>query len=919
MLDTAINIAIELLSYNEKASFTKKEIESVVEEVLGMGRFQAANLDKKEFIRHLEAKVNIKIDDFLILEDESIKKPWIHQINADNWKFWNSYKRYLSSKQKLSKKIILKLDKLTDSILDNTFNPEKKIVANKKGLVVGQVQSGKTANYIGLICKAADAGYGLIIVLAGIHDNLRTQTQLRIDQGFLGYDTQTVRKLNRIGDKIGVGEYRDHPNALSVTSSHSDGDFTSIPHGFNFHHHYPIVAVVKKNTHVLARLHSWLKGFAGINKGERTISSKSLLLIDDEADNASINISKDSDRAAINGHINNIINVFDKSAYVGYTATPFANVFIPLDDYDLFPKDFIINLPTPSNYIGASKIFGIRSDSNEADDVEPYPFICKITDYTNFVPDKHKKDGVLPKEVPDSLKIAVKCFIINCAIRRLRGQETEHNSMLIHVSRFQRWQDKITALVDEVVTNYRIAIEDGDESILKEFQKVYEHDIAYYKSYTTIYGKLKTSSLAEIEPSLQCHDFREIQLQLYDAVKKIDVKAIHGGSKEVLDYFDHPDGLSVIAIGGNKLSRGLTLEGLSVSYFLRASKMYDTLMQMGRWFGYRKGYSDLCRLFTSSEITEWFTLITNASEELREEFNYMTKVAGTTPSEYNLKVRSHPGILQISAANKLKSAIDIAVSWDGRLVESYIFHKDYLIKKQNYEGLTFLIKNLGEYVRNKGNFVWYNIPFEKIESFLSTYKLPEQMISGKIEYLIEYVNKRISKGELKTWRVALMSSNSPQGNYDFECYTENIRVNSYLRNRDESNSDNNIYYLVRSRLISPRHELVDIPEKYGEALKRTSELNKISKKGSLNPSYPSGNVVRNEFRKPDEPLILLYLLSPSGAISTDEPLNDNLPFVGYAISFPGNKNKTTVVYKGNRDLFLRNFQTDDEDELEYED
>ena len=182
------------------------------------------------------------------------------------------------------------------------------------------------------------------------------------------------------------------------------------------------------------------------------------------------------------------------------------------------------------------------------------------------------------------------------------------------------------------------------------------------------------------------------------------VREINGGSADALNYFDHKDGLSVIAVGGDKFSRGLTLEGLSVSYYLRASRMYDTLMQMGRWFGYRPGYVDLCRLFISRELNEWFCHITLASEQLRNEFDYMADVAGSTPDQYALRVRTHPGVLQISASNKIRRAVEVRVSWSGRLVESYELSLRRDIIQSNFEAASSLITSMGNPGENSGRY-----------------------------------------------------------------------------------------------------------------------------------------------------------------------------------------------------------------------
>ncbi len=466
-------------------------------------------------------------------------------------------------------------------------------------MVVGQVQSGKTANYTGLICKAADAGFRMIIVLAGIHKNLRSQTQLRLDEGFLGFDTQHQRAFQQNNLWIGVGEPKSnrHLIAHSLTSSLDNGDFNAGAAnslGLNFNTNEPILAVVKKNAHVLNRLEQWLSAQTTETiYGRRIIRNKPLLIIDDEADNASINTRRDElNPTRINGQIRNLLRLFQKSAYIGYTATPFANIFIPLNDDNLFPRNFITNIPAPSNYIGPDKIFGFEPLEDDEEPLDTLPIVTRIDDYQLFVPDRHKRDDQLPTSVPESLKTAIKCFIITCAIRRARGQTSEHNSMLIHVSRFQIWQARIKELVENVFNFYRMGIEQNNSGVIYELRQTFEEDTDGYRSYTTTTQQILNSELSEIDPGIKVHSWNEILSFLHPAATKIQVKEIHGGARDVLDYQAYDKkyakegeeaGLSVITIGGNKLSRGLTLEGLSVSFYLRASRMYDTLMQMGRW------------------------------------------------------------------------------------------------------------------------------------------------------------------------------------------------------------------------------------------------------------------------------------------------------------------------------------------------
>ena len=632
--DKAINICQAIIGF--KLGVSDDEINQAISDVTSIPMY--AGLDKTELKKSLLAIYNVKVDTYQILEGRDARIPWLKEFKAERqseWLFWTRYKRYLAEQKHFAPEVISQLDDLTDRILDKLFNPQRDdVIINKKGLVVGQVQSGKTANYTGLICKAADAGFNLIIILAGIHNNLRSQTQTRIDEGFLGFDTQNTRAydMNRT-IRIGVGLIPGFDNAIanSYTTSTERGDFTkqaANTAGFNFNNPQPIILVIKKNVSVLKRLYSWLKS----QSTHDIIANKSLLLIDDEADNASINTSRDGDDpTAINKNICKIIKLFNRSAYVGYTATPFANIFIPLDKDDLFPKDFIINLPAPDNYIGPEKVFGTSANPDGNEDL--LPNALSQSDSDTFVPAGHKRDDPKPTidDIPESLKTAIKCFIITCAIRIARGQENKHNSMLIHVSRFQAWQNHLKIIIDRLFKYYKSEIEANDPTIMEEFRQIFEEDTPNYRSYCSITREIMNSPvLSRVDNRMRLHTWNEIKPLLYRAVQKIEVKSINGTSGDSLTYYENEkNGISVIAIGGDKLSRGLTLEGLSVSYFLRASKMYDTLMQMGRWFGYRPGYVDLCRLFTSNELNEWYRHITLASDELREEFRYLAESGGT--------------------------------------------------------------------------------------------------------------------------------------------------------------------------------------------------------------------------------------------------------------------------------------------------
>ena len=500
--------------------------------------------------------------------------------------------------------------------------------------MVGEVQSGKTSNYIELVCKAADAGYKFFVILTGTTNSLRAQTQLRFDEGFLGWDTRLNLALDSSNKRVGVGTLLGEHlrRAIPSTDATETGDFNrQIANRFNVRlGGDPVIMVVKKNGSVLRNLTRWARSLHSPSTGEPVLDIPTLV-IDDEADFASVNTrpvgpGDDEDPTVINRRIRDLLRAFDKSVYIGYTATPFANIFIHPDQdqasfgQDLFPRDFLINLPVPSNHMGPTRVFGLPEDPD--DDTEsspPLPVVRSVSDSELHIPGVHKSDLAVDR-LPDSLTRSIRAFIIVCAARAARGQQAQHNSMLVHVTRFVSVQNRIADLVRAEIRDLqdRIRYGDGDSPnpITDELRLMWQEGFVP-----------TTLAVRNLHPDLAaaCDDlpWGEVRPHLVNSSQKIQVKVINGAARDALDYWDHPEGLSAIAIGGDKLSRGLTLEGLSVSYYLRASRMYDTLLQMGRWFGYRPGYVDLCRLYTTDELREFYSHITMATEELRQEFDLM--------------------------------------------------------------------------------------------------------------------------------------------------------------------------------------------------------------------------------------------------------------------------------------------------------
>ena len=911
VLNTAINHC--RLIIGEESTTTDSKINDAINKVKLL--YNSGEIDEIRLKQELLTLYSTQVEQFKILIGRERRQPWLRDFKSNEQselKFWKRYQEYLEKKG-FAPRIIENLNNLTDKILDNMFNPRlKDIQISKKGLVVGQVQSGKTANYIGLICKAADAGFNFIIVLAGIHNNLRSQTQARLDEGFLGFDTQFERVYaNNAQNKIGVGRSSLYNNlvAHSITTSEEKGDFTKRAAGIvNFNTSDPILLVIKKNVSVLKRLYTWLKTQSNDSK----INTKSVLIIDDEADNASVNTNKtDLDPSKINGLIRDIINIFNRNVYVGYTATPFANIFIAQDDTDLFPRDFIINLPAPSNYIGPEKVFETSIYTQNNDDI--LPIVFKISDYSNFVPESHKKEDKKPtfNQIPESLKTAIKCFIVTCAIRIARGQDKKHNSMLIHLSRFQIWQNTIKDLIEELFRYYKQEIEANDSSILEEFRQIFEEDKDNYTSFKSTTKKILNSSFSSIDNNMKVHSWEEIKPLLNRAVQKIIIKAINGTSGDIIDYQQNENnGISIIAIGGDKLSRGLTLEGLSISYFLRASKMYDTLMQMGRWFGYRAGYIDLCRLFTSPELNEWFRHITLASEELRDEFNYLAE-SGQTPEQYALKVRQHDGALQITAINKMRNTKQIEVSWAGKLRETYQLPMDKELNKRNFITTQDFINKLGipePPQNNKGNYLWKNVSFEDVCTYLNSFIVAKTLKKVNLELICNYINNLAKQGELTSWRVVVMNKSNSLKRFSFG---KLLNIGCFDRNRAKEIGDDT-YFIRKNHIIGNQEdEFIDLDkEMLNKALCKT--IDTMKNQGiKWNKKYPSPKIVREEYRPITNPLLIIYPLNPlcanikndDGTLKSDtiQYNETDLPIIGFAISFPhSNIPNNAVSYTINR-------------------
>ncbi|MBC8321253.1 MAG: Z1 domain-containing protein [Bacteroidetes bacterium] len=862
-------------------------------------------------------------EDAKMLVADPDREEWLSETGEPykreiEWKYWNDYKELLLIKG-MSYNIVdgaySSIGKHTSMILSRLDDPIRPGPWDRRGMVVGDVQSGKTSNFIGLICKAADAGYGVIIVLTGMYNDLRSQTQIRLDEAFIGFDSSKDLILAEASHKIGVGKFPDFKNRLPIlyhTNATEKGDFnkqTAQRSGTPPHCKEPIIIVTKKNKFILDYINSWLNRW--IEKGSSKINNASLLLIDDECDSASINtknFDEDDENynpTSINYSIRDILRRFDKSAYVGYTATPFANILIKRDDHhqqlgeDLFPRDFILNIPKPDNHIGPDQFFGRKGDSEIGiKELPGYPLVKKVLDKDVLLPNIVKlKTDVIINELNFSLKEAIKSYILSCAARLYRGQKDNHNSMLIHVSHYVNVHTQLLQLVNIEIGLIRTNIMNANRNdiIWKKFRDLWNNN------FKPISKKMYAQNLGKV------HDWNDIRPYIKEAIKRTQVIEINGKSKEALDYTKLERQniyQNYIAIGGNRLSRGLTLEGLTISYFLRTSKMYDTLMQMGRWFGYRDDFLDLCRIYTTKDLVNAYRHITLATTELQEEFDTMY-ASGGKPENWGLKIRSHPGLLTVTGYGKRHWGTNYTLTFDAKCVQTHNIFIDHEHCKNNTNAINdiFLEKNNKfDLTSNKIAYISSNISSESIIEFLDKYQAGPAWTPNLI---IRYIESRNQKNELTDWTVAFM--NAQDRNKTYKEYKFDEQPNTSFMNlpellfKTERKGDftpsGNILNLDKA-ILSKNHEMIDLNDHQKDKIKRMIKNGEIGGRGNKS----LGHVIR-EMRPRKNGLLLLYPIygkqkSDSDADTNEDISNyglDEYPVFGAVISFSGKFEKGTEI------------------------
>ena len=878
-----------------------QEVDKVFSSFYKLYGYELTEEEKYKIICEVKAKYDVYQEEGSAIlgdyeHDYSWYKTFLENQDPNTISYWRRYRNYLLVQKKFPVNVVDTIDKDMNKVMSYIGDPRQDARYSTRGLVVGDVQSGKTSNYIGLITKAADAGYKVFFVLTGTVESLRRQTQIRVEEGFIGFDS-----IN--GKDVGVEREQGEYFPQSLTSREKDFGGKDNQNTSNYvHSGRCLIFVVKKNVSVLRKIYSSLKQLNTSIEGQ--LINQSCLIIDDEADNASINTNKpDNDPTKINKLIRDILRLFTKSSYVGYTATPFANVFIGYDSNDemlkddLFPRDFIYALNSPSNYYGAKKYF-----------VEKNTNLRIIDDYDeSHFPLKHNKNFCPSRrDLFPSLYEAVNCFLLVNAIRDLTDDnKNTHRSMLVNMTRFTNVQTEIAKDINEYLKDMR---NDIRFSTRLPMHKALESN--NIRSLKRTFDEQYASNVGV--------KWEEVFKNLYESTNNIVIRVVNSArTSKKLDYDNTPKGLRVIAVGGLALSRGLTLEGLCVSYFYRNTAVYDVLMQMGRWFGYREDYKDLCKIYITEQSKKYYVDIYNSIEELKNLICEMS-VQQKRPDEYGIRVRNDSIDLIITASNKMRSTKKVVdrKSFYGSLFETSYLYRDLNINEENLDSV---FKLLGKIERSqRDNTVLHpyfrNVDTKYIQELINSVKFNQDSGSFDVKQIGDFLEKQ--KNSLTKFDVLVVGGSMEER---FQYDPLDIDIKFVKRRYDIQNG--NIIRINGQRA----HLWGKLDTKYGLTKSEINDLNIEESKAKAEDYLIKG---RN-------PLLIIYFFKPSeyareGELFSKEDKLYELKFikdlnsakynylVGLAIGFPKTDfdNAKAINYVVNRTQNYYDKEHDFDEEVE---
>jgi len=768
----------------------------------------------------------------VVVDPKTPHTPWYPGPKASD-RFWPPVKAILQDR--LGDKAVTEIDKITSLTLSKLSPPGASRFSDR-GLVVGYVQSGKTTNFMALAAKAADAGYKLIVVLSGVTDILRDQTQARVDDVLIGESDEWF-PLTRRGEDFG------HSAGAAALFTKFDG---------------ALVAVIKKNPARLRRLRDWMTG-----AGKLAMQYAPLLLIDDEADQASIDVGQAARTSTINKLLREILQ-HPRSAYVAYTATPFANLLVdPRNENDLYPRSLIVSMPKPEGYFGPERLFG-GIDSPD----DPGLDIIRTIPAGEAVAARPPAGlGAVKTWMPSlgsELRRAILWFLLSTTAKRHRNGKGQHSSMLVHTSMLSEAHFRTRDVVSEALEAVRVGIATNDAATLLELRELWISEAPRVPA--GLFGHASIS-------------WDELASGLRATVDDIDVVVDNYKSADRLTYGGESP-TTAIVIGGNTLSRGLTLEGLTSSYFVRSASAYDTLLQMGRWFGYRIGYEDLCRVWMTDELRGWFRDLSRVEQEIRDEIARYRR-EGLSPLELGVRIRLHPD-LAITEAAKMRNAVNASLSYSGRNPQTTIFKRlDAQRLDRNLAAAKSLIESIPRYGGELTQFFaggslkqtlpgYRDVPAELILRFLEDYEFDEDQREMTRDLLTSYVKEELQSGSLEKWRVVIMAG--PNGEkVDLPGIGE---VGTVIRSRLAATDDD----IANIRILTSADDrTAGIDWAAGEAAPKGADL-----------------VVERSNRHPDEGILRLYFLDrtskPAESTKTRAALDAAGIVTGISIDFPKSSN-----------------------------
>ena len=901
------------------------EKEKMLNALLGIVTVGEKSLSWAELVQHAynfgkQFKIPEESVERVILyfeETYGIKKPTAKIICDADWSDWLSdffknhkkeyferYQRYLLSEKEMPPLVVESLGIDIERMCKHFANPYSEYVTSKKGLVVGDVQSGKTSNYIGLINMACDIGYKNFVLLTGTTESLRNQTQKRVDDGFIGAKSNSISKQI---EYLGVGKNDEKYYAITLTDQNTDF-LKRVADAIKINEddvNKPRIFIIKKNKRVLDELSEYL------SVGENTRSDSSLLILDDECDYASLNTKAGTNRTAINGLISKLFNLYKTTTYVGYTATPYANIFVDPNDeedkQDLFPKDFIALLEPPTNYMGGTKVFEsfkenltLANSQHGPSLYGPHVYILNEGE-KDFLPTIHTITEA-PSGIPNSLKKAICSFLIANCIRTLKGDKTKHRSMLINISRFNDIQEDIKHFVDEYLTEMKNAIE--QTYMLSDLNRFLNSEVTQmlydvWVKYDVYHEKFGEDAEKGIPSNRERFAWIDIQHLLNDEIQMFETTiANYKHKNDRYDYDAKEDvGARVIVIGGFSLSRGLTLEGLMTSYYSRNASAYDVLLQMGRWFGYRPNYEELCMVFMSQINIDSFRAAIDATEELKQSFRDMEE-AGKTPKNFGLMVKGSPDSLDtnllVTAKNKCRSASFYRriVNISGKVLDTSKIFKSKEINDNNESAVRILLNSASQlgktFVVSESDSKYKylkSVPVSLIISFLSQFKFPFANKKFDKDGIVSLLKSDVNP-ILRSWDIVFAKGRKNDGwSCDYTGEDSPVVYRSFISRKKEN------YLRIagsNNRLADPNLFRIGLTEEqYDEVL--NSDPGKTA------------HAAEDYLKFNRNPLLIIYPMrigedqndngsEDNGSLDTKEVAAsfDNTNVIGIALGFPGN-------------------------------